>query len=80
MASAVAGTSIRTSATPVVRERIMPRCILCNFDTEVDDAVVSSRGRCICLRCYSRETDTQKPMTNALRREVAATLAAIRAE
>ena len=29
----------------------MLHCILCAFDTEVDDAVVTgSNGRCICLR------------------------------
>jgi hypothetical protein len=53
----------------------MLRCILCAFDTELDDAVVtSSTGRCICLRCYARETNNQKPMTKRLRRELAAAL------
>jgi hypothetical protein len=56
----------------------MLRCILCAFDTEFDDAVVqSSNGRCICLRCYTRETRSQKPMTKQLRRDLVATLATI---
>lgn len=56
----------------------MLRCILCNFGTEVDDAVVSSSGgRCICLRCFTRETNTQKPMAHALRRDLQAALATI---
>jgi hypothetical protein len=32
-------------------------------------------GQCICLRCYARETGTQRPMPKALRRELSATLA-----
>ena len=56
----------------------MLHCILCAFDTEVDDAVVTgSNGRCICLRCFTRETDSQKRMAPQLRRELAATLATI---
>ena len=56
----------------------MLRCILCAFDTEMDDAVViSTSGRCICLRCFSKETNTTKPMAKGLRRELVATLATI---
>ena len=56
----------------------MLHCILCAFETEVDDAVViSSNGRCICLRCFTRETDSHKRMAPQLRRELAATLATI---
>lgn len=56
----------------------MLRCILCAFETELDDAViVASNGRCVCLRCYLRETNNAKPMDQRLRRELVATLAAI---
>lgn len=56
----------------------MLRCILCAFETELDDVIVaSSSGRCICLRCYTKETNSQKPMTKGLRRELTAALATI---
>lgn len=56
---------------------VMLRCILCAFDTELDDAVVISvNGRCICLRCFTRETNNEKPMGKGLRRELVSTLAA----
>ncbi len=56
----------------------MLRCILCAFETEVDDAVIiASNGRCVCLRCFLRETNNAKPMDQRLRRELVATLAAI---
>jgi hypothetical protein len=53
-------------------------CHICRFDTELDDvAVLAHGGRCICLRCYARETDTAKPMPKILRRQVISALAAI---
>jgi hypothetical protein len=56
----------------------MFRCILCAFEVELDDAVVAAQGaRCICLRCYTRETNNTKLMTKGLRRELTATLATI---
>ena len=57
----------------------MLQCILCNFETELDDAVVASRSssRCICLRCFNRETNSEMRMTKGLRRELMATLATI---
>jgi hypothetical protein len=51
-------------------------CILCAFETELDDAVVVTTGRCICLRCFARETNTQRQMNKQLRRALDATLAA----
>lgn len=54
----------------------MTTCIICHFETELDDVVVSSTtGRCICLRCFARETGTERPMPKTLRREVSAMLA-----
>lgn len=56
----------------------MLRCIICAFDAEIDDAVlISSTGRCICLRCFTRETNSQKHMGAQLRLELVATLATI---
>ncbi len=54
-------------------------CIICRFATELDDRAVigGTAERCICLRCYSRETDTARPMPKALQRELRTTLAAI---
>ena len=56
----------------------MFRCILCAFGAELDDAVVTgTQGRCICLRCFLRETHTEKRMDKGLRRDLLQTLAAI---
>jgi hypothetical protein len=55
----------------------MDRCRLCHFETDQDDVVLRfARGVCLCLRCYSRETDTARPMPKALRQDVIAALAA----
>ncbi len=54
----------------------MTTCIICRFGTELDDvAVAGAGGRCVCLRCYARETETARPMPKSLRREVTAALA-----
>lgn len=54
----------------------MITCIICRFDTELDDVMVAgAAGRCVCLRCYARETDTVRPMPKSLRRELTAALA-----
>ncbi len=53
----------------------MLTCTICHFETELDDIVVASpRGRCICLRCFGRETGSARLMPKALRREIVATL------
>jgi hypothetical protein len=53
-------------------------CHICQFDTEQDDVAVPVQGdRCICLRCYARETHSAKPMSKILRRQVSSALAAI---
>jgi len=53
-------------------------CVICHFDTPLDDTVVSGRnGRCICLRCYFRETDSERPMTRELRRDLSTALSSI---
>ncbi len=56
----------------------MVTCLLCGFTVELDDAAVllAARARCICVRCFSRETGGTLPMPDWLRREVAACLPA----
>ena len=49
-------------------------CIICRFETELDDVVLFGSSRCICLRCYMRETATARPFPARLRREVSAIL------
>lgn len=56
----------------------MYQCRICAFETEMDDAVVcSTSGRCICLRCFTRETNTGKVMDKRLRHQVSAALATV---
>jgi hypothetical protein len=51
-------------------------CVICRFETELDDVIApASSGRCVCLRCFSRETQSALPMPKALRLDIAATLA-----
>jgi hypothetical protein len=58
----------------------MLTCIICRFDTELDDAVApGATGRCVCLRCFHRETDSERPMPHELRRAIIAALAQIEA-
>jgi hypothetical protein len=50
-------------------------CIICRFPAELDDAVVpTSAGRCICLRCYSRETGSAKVLNRRFRDQLNAVL------
>lgn len=54
----------------------MRTCTICHFEAELDDVAVSMTGdRCICLRCFGRETGSAVPMPKALRREISAALA-----
>jgi hypothetical protein len=58
----------------------MRTCTICRFETHPDDmVVVHISGRCICLRCYERETETAHPMPKGLRRELMALLEGIQA-
>jgi hypothetical protein len=53
----------------------MLTCIICRFATELDDAITATpSGRCLCLRCYTRETGTGRPMPRTLQRDLIATL------
>ena len=54
----------------------MATCVICRFETELDDVVLGGRaGRCVCLRCFDRETGNGRSMPETLRRELSATLA-----
>ena len=44
-------------------------CLICHYEVELDDAVVPTGGRCICLRCFLRETGTEVVMPAPLRKE-----------
>jgi hypothetical protein len=56
----------------------MTTCSICRFETELDDVVVAREGgHCICLRCFTHETESDRPMPKALRRELIAVLAAL---
>jgi hypothetical protein len=51
----------------------MYTCVICQFEVELDDAIAPvGGGRCICLACYARNTDTTVAMPKRLRSEVAA--------
>ena len=54
----------------------MATCSICRSETELEDVVLGGRtGRCVCLRCFDRETDSARLMSKALRRELIAILA-----
>jgi ribosomal protein L40E len=59
-------------------EPSMFTCLICRFDAELDDVAVRGSGpRCICIRCFARETGTAKWMPKSLRSQLHAALAAI---
>ncbi len=48
----------------------MFHCIICATDVVMDEVEMEvAEGRCICLRCWARETDTGKPLSRRLRLE-----------
>jgi hypothetical protein len=53
-------------------------CILCRFAQPLDD-VVLRRGTagCVCLGCFTRATNSDRPMPKALRQQLATVLAAL---
>lgn len=55
-------------------EAVMYRCVICRFDVELDDVVIRGDAGCICLRCYERETRSEKRMDKRLRRQLMQTL------
>ena len=51
-------------------------CRICHFATERDDVVIGSEtsARCVCLRCFDRETGSTRRMSKGLRRQIEALL------
>ena len=55
----------------------MRTCTICHFETELDDVVLTLAGEhCVCLRCFTRETGSERPMPKSLRRDLVAALTA----
>lgn len=53
----------------------MYQCVICRGEVEADDAELVNRelpGRCICLRCWTRETGTTRYLSRELCRELVA--------
>jgi hypothetical protein len=51
------------------------QCMICTFDTALDDTWIVVRGnRCICVRCFTREVGTQRPVPAPLYFDVEVTL------
>ena len=68
--------AIRRATRAQGQEVGMFTCMVCRFATELDDVAVRGSGaRCVCLRCFTRETGTARPMPASLRRAVTALLA-----
>jgi hypothetical protein len=56
----------------------MRTCRLCQWSVNLDDVVLELRGdRCVCLRCYLRETDNARAMSKDYQRQISAALEAI---
>ncbi len=61
----------------------MAICRICCFETQADDVAVGSAhggGRCICLRCYARETGTTRTMPLGLQQTIVRVLDSLEVE
>lgn len=59
----------------------MLRCVICHFDVQLDDvALGASRGRCVCLCCYGRETGSRRVLPKSLQRELRLVFTSLPAE
>ena len=47
-------------------------CLICKDEVEPDDVAVASArpNRCICVRCFARETGNDRRVPKALMRQV----------
>jgi len=53
-------------------------CVICRFAVPLDDAAIGGKtGRCICLRCYVRETGSEQSMPAWLSADVREALNAL---
>jgi recombinational DNA repair protein (RecF pathway) len=49
----------------------MFKCVVCHWHVELDDVqIAGSHGGCVCIRCYARLVENEKPMPKHLRREL----------
>ncbi len=54
----------------------MYQCVICRFDVQLDDAVApTAGGHCVCLRCFARETESERPMDKDFRQSILVVLA-----
>lgn len=50
---------------------------MCQFEAVLDDAIaITERGTCICVRCYARETGSERPVSRELQAAVERVLTA----
>ena len=67
--------SARVTARTLIKEPGTWRCLICKFAVPLDDAVCpTERGTCVCVACYHRETESDKPMGKALRKALQQTV------
>jgi hypothetical protein len=53
----------------------MYQCVICKFEVQLDDAVApTAGGHCVCLRCFVRETESERPMDKGYRQSILAVL------
>ena len=51
-------------------------CYICRFAVELDDTITTtSRGGCVCLRCYLVHVEDHRPLPGLLRRAVSEVVA-----
>ena len=59
----------------------METCRVCQFEMVLDDTAIESiTGKPVCLRCYARLTNTERPMPRLLREQLAACVAEIESQ
>jgi hypothetical protein len=52
-------------------------CVICRFPAELDDVIApTSTGRCVCLRCYARETESTRHLSKSMLLDVCDALGA----
>ena len=53
----------------------MYTCVIRYFPAELDDVAAHvGLKRCVCRRCYARETGSERPMSQGLRQQIATAL------
>lgn len=51
--------------------------VICRFPAELDDVIApTAAGRCVCLRCYARETDSIRHLSKSMLLDVGDALGA----